>query len=160
MKTLYLVRHAKSSWEFDVIDHELHLNKRSLRDAPLVAEAVAAKMPKPDRLLSSDATQALATAKIFAQAYNIPEDEIILNHRLYDFAGQQLLQVIRSCDNAVDCLMVFGHNNAMTSVVNAYGDMEIDNVPTAGFTAIQFDINRWEDFSNGKTIAHLTPKTL
>jgi phosphohistidine phosphatase len=160
MKTLYLVRHAKSSWEFDVIDHERPLNQRGLRDAPLVAAAVASKMPKPDRLLSSDATRAHATARIFAQAYNIPEDEIILNHSLYDFAGQQLLQVIRSCDNSVDCLMVFGHNNAMTSVVNAYGDKEIDNVPTAGFTAIQFDINSWEDLSQGKTIAHLTPKTL
>ncbi|MFT6414753.1 MAG: phosphohistidine phosphatase, partial [Dokdonia sp.] len=101
-----------------------------------------------------------ATAAIFAQAYHISEDEIVLHHQLYDFAGQQLLEVIRSCDNTVDCLMVFGHNNAMTSVVNVYGDMEIDNVPTAGFTAIQFDIERWEDLTQGKTIAHLTPKTL
>ncbi|MFT5751748.1 MAG: phosphohistidine phosphatase [Dokdonia sp.] len=160
MKTLYLVRHAKSSWEFDVIDHERPLNERGMRDAPIVAVAVAEKMPKPDMLLSSDATRAKATAAIFAQAYHISEDEIVLHHQLYDFAGQQLLEVIRSCDNTVDCLMVFGHNNAMTSVVNVYGDMEIDNVPTAGFTAIQFDIERWEDLTQGKTIAHLTPKTL
>lgn len=160
MKIVYLVRHAKSSWEFDVIDHERPLNHRGLRDAPLVAAVVAAKMPKPDRLLSSDATRAKATAAIFAKAYNIPSDEIILNHRLYDFAGRQLLEVIRECDDAVDCLMVFGHNNAMTSVVNVYGDMEIDNVPTAGFTAIQFDTDHWKDIVQGKTIAHLTPKTL
>jgi phosphohistidine phosphatase len=160
MKTLYLVRHAKSSWEFDVIDHERPLNQRGLRDAPLVAAVVAAKMPKPDSILSSDAKRAKDTAAIFAKAYGIPVDAILLNHQLYDFAGQQLLEVIRHSDNTVDCLMVFGHNNAMTSVVNAFGDKAIDNVPTAGFTAIQFDIDCWEDIAQGKTIAHLTPKTL
>ncbi|MFT5861747.1 MAG: phosphohistidine phosphatase, partial [Flavobacteriales bacterium] len=75
MKTLYLVRHAKSSWEFDVIDHERPLNERGMRDAPIVAVAVAEKMPKPDMFLSSDATRAKATAAIFAQAYHISEDE-------------------------------------------------------------------------------------
>lgn len=160
MKTLYLVRHAKSSWEFDVIDHERPLNERGLNDAPLVAAHVAETMPKPDLMISSDAVRAKTTAAFFAKAYNIPSKEIVLIHELYDFAGQQLIEQIRNCDDNVECLMVFGHNNAMTNVVNVYGNKDIDNVPTAGFTAIQFDIDSWKNLKQGKTIATITPKAL
>lgn len=160
MKTLYLVRHAKSSWEFDVIDHERPLNERGLRDAPRVAQRVAQTMPKPDLLLSSDAVRAKTTAAIFAKALEIPSQDIVLNHKLYDFEGRDLMAVIRDCDDSVDTLMVFGHNHAMTSVVNTYGDRHTDNVPTAGFTAIAFDVSHWKDIAQGKIIAYLTPKTL
>ena len=68
--------------------------------------------------------------------------------------------VIRSCDDEVDVLMVFGHNNAMTNLVNHYGDMEIDNVSTAAFTAIEFDTDRWSMIKKGKTIHFIKPKDL
>ncbi|WP_299213956.1 histidine phosphatase family protein [uncultured Dokdonia sp.] len=160
MKTLYLVRHAKSSWKFDVIDHQRPLNERGLHDAPIVAAHVAASMPKPDLIMSSDAMRAKTTSFFFAKAYDISEKDIVLDHTLYDFDGRDLVEVIRSCDDAVDCLMVFGHNNAMTNVVNTYGDKHIDNVPTCGFTAITFDIDHWKDMSQGKTIFTSTPKEL
>lgn len=160
MKTVYLVRHAKSSWEFDVIDHERPLNERGLRDAPKVAERAAATMPKPDIVLSSDALRAKTTAAIFAKAFDIPSASIILDHQLYDFDGRDLIKVIRNCDDSHDRVMIFGHNHAMTAVVNTYGDRYTDNVPTAGFTAISFDVVHWKDISQGTTIAYLTPKTL
>ncbi|MFC4632566.1 SixA phosphatase family protein [Dokdonia ponticola] len=160
MKTLYLVRHAKSSWKFDVIDHARPLNDRGLRDAPLVAAHVADAMPKPDLIMSSDAMRAKTTAFFFAKAYNISEKDIVLDYKLYDFDGRDLVEVIRSCDDSIDCLMVFGHNNAMTNVVNTYGDKRIDNVPTCGFTAIEFSVNHWRDISQGKTIFTSIPKEL
>jgi len=160
MKTLYLVRHAKSSWEFDVIDHERPLNDRGLKEAPIVAAHIASKMEKPDLLLSSDALRAKTTALFFAKAYNIPESEIVLNHKLYDFAGQDLVKEILECDDTLNCIMVFGHNNAMTNFVNVYGDKQIDNVATAAFTAITFDIDKWSDLSLGKTVYTTSPKEL
>ncbi|MFT5890645.1 MAG: phosphohistidine phosphatase [Dokdonia sp.] len=160
MKTLYVVRHAKSSWKFDVIDHERPLNDRGLDNAPRVAAHVAGCMPKPDLVMSSDAMRAKTTAFFFAKAYSIPEKEIILDHTLYDFDGRDLVDVIRSCDDTVNCLMVFGHNNAMTNFVNTYGDKMTDNVPTCGFTAIKFDINHWKDMSQGETIFTSIPKEL
>ena len=160
MKTLYLVRHAKSSWKFDVIDHERPLNDRGLNDGPKVAAYVAAKMPKPDLIMSSDAMRSKTTSFFFAKAYQIPDNDIVLNHRLYDFDGRDLVEVIRNCDDTIDCLMVFGHNNAMTNFVNTYGDLYTDNVPTCGFTAIQFDIEHWKDLSIGKTIFTCIPKEL
>ncbi len=160
MKTLYLVRHAKSSWKFDVIDHARPLNDRGLRDAPIVAAHVADAMPKPDLMMSSDAMRAKTTAFFFAKAYNISEKDIVLDHILYDFDGRDLVEVIRSCDDRIDRLMVFGHNNAMTNVVNAYGDKPIDNVPTCGVTVIEFSVNQWQDISQGKTIFTSIPKEL
>lgn len=160
MKTLYLVRHAKSSWKFDVIDHERPLNDRGLHDAPRVAAHVATHLSKPDLIMSSDAMRAKTTAFFFAKAYQIPDEEIILDYTLYDFDGRDLVNVIRNCDDSVNCLMVFGHNNAMTNVVNIYGDKRVDNVPTAGFTAITFDIEHWKDLNQGKTIFSCIPKEL
>lgn len=160
MKTLYLVRHAKSSWEFDVTDDRRPLNERGLGDAPLMAEHIANKMPKPDHFISSDATRAMTTAVFFLKAYGVNDRELQLDHKLYDFAGTDLVDVIRSTTNNVNILMVFGHNNAMTNFVNTYGDKRIDNVATAAFTAIKFDIDTWEELTEGETIYTKTPKEL
>lgn len=160
MKTLYLVRHAKSSWKFDVIDHQRPLNERGLNDAPKMAQHIARQMPKPDLIISSDALRARTTAVFFAKAYHIEDKEIMLNHQLYDFAGSDLVEVIRTTNNEVETLMVFGHNNAMTNFVNTYGDQDIDNVATAAFTAINFEIDSWQDLTTGTTICHKSPKEL
>jgi len=160
MKTLYLVRHAKSSWEFDVDDHKRPLNERGLRDAPRVAKFAASSLDKPDLLMSSDALRAKTTALFFAKAFNISEKELVLDHKLYDFNGDKLLQVIRTCPDTVDCLMLFGHNNAMTTVVNVFGSNYMDNVPTCGCIAIRFDTKHWKDIAEGTTIFTYTPKEL
>jgi len=160
MKTLYVVRHAKSSWKFDVIDHERPLNDRGLDDAPKVAAHVASTMSKPDLMMSSDAMRAKTTSFFFAKAYQIPEEEIILDYKLYDFEGRDLVEVIRNCEDEIDCLMIFGHNNAMTNFVNTYGSVFMDNIPTCGFTAIVFNINHWKDLNQGETIFTCIPKEL
>lgn len=160
MKTLYLVRHAKSSWEFDVIDHERPLNDRGFNDAPVIAAHIAAKMRKPDLFLSSDALRAKTTALFFAKVYKVPEEEIKLDHKLYDFAGRDVVEVIKALDDQLDCVMIFGHNNAMTNFVNTYGDKLIDNVATASFTVIEFTIDKWSDLNMGKTSYTIAPKEL
>ena len=160
MKTLYLVRHAKSSWEFDLDDHNRPLNERGLRDAPRVAQKVVENLPKPDLVMSSDAMRAKTTALFFIEAFGIPENELVLEHKLYDFSGNDLLQVIRTCPDTVNCLLLFGHNNAMTTIVNVFGSEQIDNVPTCGFTAIEFDIENWKDLEQGNTIFTCIPKEL
>jgi len=110
--------------------------------------------------MSSDAMRAKTTAHYFIKAYEIPENELVLEHKLYDFSGNDLLQVIRTCPDTVNCLMLFGHNNAMTTIVNVFGNQLVDNVPTAGFTAIQFDIDSWKNIAEGETIFTCIPKEL
>ncbi len=160
MKTLYLVRHAKSSWEHDAIDHERPLKDRGFKDANLVSNHLKENLTRPDLVMSSDAMRAKTTAYIFAKNLGIDEDDIVLNHKLYDFSGRDLIDVIANCDDSVGILMVFGHNHAMTAFVNTYGDVYTGNVATSGFTHIEFDIASWKDLKLGKTVQSLYPKQL
>ena len=160
MKNLYLVRHAKSSWAHDVTDHERPLKKRGFNDAHLVSNHLKNRIKKPDMVISSDAMRAKTTANIFASNLGIREDEIQLNHELYDFSGFKLTDVIKNCNNSIETLMVFGHNYAMTSFVNKFGNKFIDNVPTSGFTHIRFEIEDWQDLTTGITILTVFPKEL
>jgi len=160
MKTLYLVRHAKSSWEYDVIDHERPLNDRGFKDARLVSSHLKESLKLPDQVLSSDAMRAKTTAMIFMKNLGMDEDELVLNHELYDFSGSGLTNVISNCDDDIDILMVFGHNHAMTAFVNTYGDVYTGNVATSGFTHIDFDIESWRNLKPGKTKQSLYPKEL
>ena len=160
MKKLILVRHAKSSWEFDVIDHERPLKKRGINDAHLVSKSLKDKNLTFDSILSSDAERTKATADIFIKNLNIDKSLIKFNHDLYDFAGKNLVDVIKNCDAHINNLMIFGHNHALTAFVNTYGDMYIDNIPTSGVVIIKFEINNWQDLNKGNTVDKIFPRDL
>ena len=119
MRKLTLIRHAKSSWEHDVVDHERPLNKRGFKDAALVSKNLSKKYDlKFDKILSSDAVRARTTANIFMDHLGIDEEHINLSYKLYDFAGRDLIEVIKECDNNINSLLIFGHNHAITAFVN------------------------------------------
>lgn len=160
MKKLILVRHAKSSWEYNVIDHERPLNERGILDANMVSKALKTNHLDIDLILCSNSTRTTSTAKIFISNLNLNNTPIVFEYDLYDFAGSNLIQVIKNCKNDVNNLMVFGHNHAITAFVNTYGDKFIDNVPTCGVTIIEFDITNWQDLNKGKTINTLFPRDL
>ncbi|WP_299242330.1 histidine phosphatase family protein [uncultured Aquimarina sp.] len=160
MKTLYIIRHAKSSWEFDLEDHERPLNKRGLRDADLVGKRLKTLVNTIDKALSSDAERAKTTAKIILDNFDIDKNVFSLESKLYDFSGHQVIEVIKSCDKNVNTLMIFGHNHAFTSIANLYGSKVIDNLPTAGVVGIQFNVDNWNDIEVGKTVLTLFPKEL
>jgi len=160
MKTLYLIRHAKSSWKENVQDHQRPLNSRGLSDMVMVSEHIAAHFPRPDRMISSDANRALTTAKQFQKAYQLPESKFFTEVQLYDFSGGPLLNVIKSCDDSVNKLMLFAHNYALTVIANQLGDTYIENIPTCGFVQIDFEEDHWKNCDKGKTIATIFPKDL
>ena len=160
MKNLYLVRHAKSSWEYDLSDHERPLNNRGYKDANLVSNHLKGNLKLPDLVISSDAVRAKTTARIFIDNLGIQDSIFSLNHDLYDFSGLQLTEVIKDCHDSIDTLMVFGHNHAMTYFVNTFGNKPIGNVPTSGFTHIELDIDSWSDLKKGSTEQTVFPKEL
>lgn len=160
MKTLYLVRHAKSSWKHDVDDHKRPLKKRGKSDAKLVSNKVQTVIEPPQKLISSDATRALSTAKCFKKALKIDDKNFETNHDLYDFSGQDVMRIIKSLDDELDSVMIFGHNHAFTSLVNMLGSQYIENVPTSGFVMLQFDEEQWSAITTGKTIKTIFPRDL
>lgn len=158
MKTLYLVRHAKSAWEFNLEDHERPLNERGLHDAPLVARNIKDEIRIPDKIMSSDAVRAKTTAMLYLKEFEIDQSVLILDPKLYDFNGREVEKIVRGTSDDVNCLMIFGHNNAMTSLVNRWGDLEIENVSTAALTELVFKQKNWAEIKNGITKQYITPK--
>ena len=159
MKKLILIRHAKSSWEYNVKDHERPLNTRGLKDASAVSGELKGLF-YPDLVLISSAIRTQETATIFISNLKISEKIIQSNHDLYDFSGSDLLKVIKTCNNSIKELMIFGHNHAITAFVNSYGDLTIDNVPTCGVVVLEFEIDNWSDLKPGKTLKTLFPRDL
>lgn len=160
MKTLYLVRHAKSSWKHDVDDHERPLKQRGENDATLVAEKAKKKITPPQMIISSDAVRALSTAKYFKNALGIEDADFKSNSELYDFSGQNVMRCIKSLDDELDSVMIVGHNHAFTSIVNMIGNKYIENIPSSGFVMIEFDENKWGDISTGRTKKTIFPRDL
>ncbi len=146
MKTLYLVRHGKSSWkDASLPDHDRPLNKRGEQDASRMGKRLRHRRPKPEVILSSPAVRAKRTAKILATAIGSPKSGIIVDDLIYAAEPEGLVSVIRGLDNAVDCVMLVGHNPALTQLVNSLAHCDIANVPTCGLAVLEFRINSWHD---------------
>jgi phosphohistidine phosphatase len=160
MKTLYLVRHAKSSWKHDVDDHKRPLKERGERDGQLVSNKVSKEIDPPQKIISSDATRALSTAQFFKDALHIPDANFETSHDLYDFSGQNVMRIIKSLNDDLNSVMIVGHNHAFTSVANMLGNRYIDNVPTCGFVMLQFDEKKWSNITTGKTVKTIFPREL
>ncbi|GGH43000.1 phosphohistidine phosphatase [Mangrovimonas yunxiaonensis] len=162
MKNLILVRHAKSSWEYDVRDFDRPLKSRGKNDAITVAERFKTSGLLPDLIMTSGANRAKTTAELFNKTLKIPNDRFVVTNELYDFSGGAVMHAITSCDNAVTTLMVFGHNHALTYLANSLGDRGIDNVPTSGLVSIAFNVDNWQDINTntGKTMLTLFPKDI
>jgi len=160
MKNLILIRHAKSSWEAPLHDKDRPLTSQGMQSAHLVSSNISSDLPKTYTIWSSTAERAMETALIFAQNINYPLESIVYNDELYTFDERKLEKIIKLYSNGYDNIIIFGHNEAITNFVNKFGDIYIDNVPTAGYVHIEFGTDSWESISNGKTKKVLFPRDL
>lgn len=160
MKTLYITRHAKSSWEENVEDRKRPLNERGKLDLVLVSNYIAANFKKPDLIKTSDANRALTTALQFQKAFGLEDANFKVEPAMYDFSGNQVMKAIESTPSDVTILMVVGHNYGLTHLVNKLGNKYIDNLPTCGFVQIEFDTDSWQGIFQGNTKTMVFPKHL
>lgn len=160
MKTLVLVRHAKSSWEYDVGDRERPLKKRGKNDAKIVSMEFLKANFQPDMVFSSPANRALSTCRIFLENLDISNDKLEVTNELYDFGGSSVLNFLKNIDDNYQNVMIFGHNHAFTSVSNLLGSKYFDNLPTSGLVMIDMDIDSWADLQKGETRLALIPSEL
>ncbi|TVR69317.1 MAG: histidine phosphatase family protein [Marinilabiliales bacterium] len=155
-KTLYIGRHAKSSWDFPGrADIDRPLAERGLNNAYEMAGRMKERGDKPARIISSPANRALHTAVIFARELKIPLDYLSVNEDLYMAGEDAILQVVARVDDAIDSLMVFGHNPDFTYLANQFVHSQIYNIPTSGVVRLDFDVKSWEDIHRGKLTGHL-----
>jgi phosphohistidine phosphatase len=161
MKTLILIRHAKSSWKHNLPDHKRPLKSRGKNDAKLLAKHLkSAGFIQPDKIVISDAVRAKQTSEIFIKYLNWESIDTYLNHDLYDFSGEMAFNVIASTPNTIDTLVIFGHNPTFTLLASQMGSKFIDNIPTSGLVQIQFEQDDWSKVKKGLTVKTLYPKSL
>ncbi|AHM62152.1 phosphohistidine phosphatase, sixa [Flammeovirgaceae bacterium 311] len=147
MKTLYLLRHAKSSWDDESLpDNERPLNKRGKNDAPKMGKWLQANLKPPQLILCSDSARTRATIEPVMEAWQLPAEVLRFESSLYHASTETLWDLVQSCDNKIDRLMLVGHNPGLTEFANSLcKEFETENIPTSGFAAFSFDIKSWEE---------------
>lgn len=162
MKTIVLVRHAKSSWKDpDLNDFDRPLNKRGKRDAPFMGKKLKDMQIMPDVILSSAAKRAKQTARTVAEEIGYPKKKIVFDDKMYHSGEKYLLELVRSQDNRHETLMLFGHNPDFNYLAKMLlRENPISNIPTAGVCCIRFDVETWKMVKegNGKIVFIDYPK--
>jgi len=143
MKKLYLIRHAKSSWEdITLDDFERPLNKRGEKDAPMMGKLLNKKNITADIIISSPSKRTKQTVKLITQQLQSTL-KIIYNDNLYETTVDVLEKVIKNIDNRYESVYLFGHNPSLNSFVEKYINMD-ENIPTCGVVGIEFDCDIWK----------------
>ena len=159
MKTLYIVRHAKSSWEYKGIkDIDRPLKKRGINDAYLISNVLQKKISCPDVFISSCANRALHTAMIFSYSFNYPLANLKLSKSLFNFSDGYLIKTVKALDDGFDSAIIFSHDHGISDFVNKFGDKFLDHVPTCGVIGIKFNTSHWKDIKPGETFLTEFPK--
>lgn len=149
MKTLFLVRHAKSSWDDTSLpDRDRPLADRGRRDVAKMGKRLAKRNVKLDLIMSSPATRALATAEVIAKMLDFRRKEIVVNDRLYAYEMDDLLDVIQELDDKLKRVMLVGHNPELTELAHQLTS-EVTQMPTCAIAEFKFDAKSWS--SIGKT---------
>lgn len=164
MKTLYIIRHAKSSWaDPDQADFDRPLNERGKRDAPRMGKRLKEKGVHPGLIIASPAKRAWSTAKRIAAALKYSRENIKTDSALYLADDEKLLSVVQKLKDKHNTVILVSHNPGLTDFVNSLrsDEMDIDNVPTCGVVAFSLNIDSWKDvnWGTGKVIFFDYPKS-
>ncbi|HXH99966.1 MAG TPA: histidine phosphatase family protein [Sphingobacteriaceae bacterium] len=148
MKTLLIVRHAKSDWDDPKLsDFQRPLNSRGHKNAPEMAHRLLRKKIVPQQIVSSPANRAITTAAYFSEAFGIEKSAIIQIPAIYEASSRTLLEIINNLDNQHDFIALFGHNPGITNLVTTLCQADIYNIPTCGMAFIEFPFDDWEMIS-------------
>ena len=163
MKTLYIVRHAKSSWDTPgLADHQRTLLEKGRKRTQYICNYLINAGVKPDLILSSHAIRAAETAKIIAEAINYPIDDILVTDKIYHSDTDDLFDLLFALDNDVESVMLVGHNPTLTYMANHFLDEKLENLPTSGVVCVEFETDKWEELFSAsyKTKFVITPRLL
>jgi phosphohistidine phosphatase len=147
LKSLLLVRHAKSDWaDASLKDFDRPLNDRGKRDAPVMAHRMLDKKIKIDAFIASPAKRAKKTAELFASEYRKDKKEVIFFEELYLADPESFFKVIEQTDDDFSSIAVFSHNEGITQFANQLSDVRVDDMPTCSIFAVKMKLKKWKDF--------------
>lgn len=151
MKTLFIIRHAKSDQSFFGNDFERPLNERGRSDAPVMAKRLLDKGFTPDAFISSPAIRAKQTAESFAEIFKKTSDDINFISALYQAPQGGFYEVVAGLPDDLSSVAVFSHNPGITFFANSLSaGITIDNMPTCAIFAVSADVIHWAGFNKAK----------
>ncbi len=151
MKTLIIVRHAKSDWTNPLQkDFDRTLNERGLMNAPMMGKRLASRKINVDLIVSSTAIRAAQTAELIANAIYYDTKKIKWLNKLYHASPATIESVIFELDDNISTAMIVCHNPGITNFVNSICGVVTDNMPTCGIAAFNIDTNYWHQFPTSK----------
>lgn len=151
MKTLYFIRHAKSTWDFPQLsDDERPLTEKGIKRTKKLGVFLNNKEILPDILISSHANRAFHTAQIIAKKIGFPEKNIKIDRSMYSSGIDNVFSIIFGITDNYNSAMLFGHNPTFTNLANYFLEEKIDNLPTSGFVCLQFETDNWNEIVNTK----------
>jgi phosphohistidine phosphatase len=159
MKKLYIVRHAKSSWEIGQDDFERGLKKKGKLNAPFMAGKLLSRGVNVEQIISSSAKRTIKTTALLNQVLGVPKAMVSYNKDLYLAAPKEIIKQIQQTNDSINELMIVAHNPGVTQVVNFLAKEHFENIPTSGMACILFDIESWSELkNNGKLGFFIYPK--
>lgn len=148
MKTLFLIRHAKSDWgDPGLKDFDRPLNERGNKNAPFMGKLLKKEKIFPDLIISSPAKRAITTARKIADEIDYPKNKIVEEPKIYEANVKTLLQIINSLDDENETVFLFGYNPGFTDLLGYLTEANISNIPTCGIAQIEFDSESWKEVS-------------
>ena len=151
MKTLLLIRHAKSSWDAPGLsDADRPLNDRGKKDAPEMAKRLKKRGLSIDQFISSTAKRARKTAKYFAEEFDVKKENIKEVEDLYMANANGFVKTIEDTKNKHDVIALFSHNPGITEFANSLTTTRIDDMPTCSVFAVQSSVDDWKEFMNAE----------
>lgn len=159
MKTLFIMRHAKSSWDdSSQSDFERPLNGRGLKTAPFMGEVMLKNNFTPETIVSSPAMRAKQTVELVKKSATF-DAEIRFDERIYEASPQRLLEVISDFENDFDSAMIVGHNPGFESLIRVLTG-KIEPMPTAALAIVDLKIDLWREigFETGSLRKIIRPK--
>ena len=146
MKTLLITRHAKSSWNNDTLsDFQRPLNKRGIKDAPIMADRLQARGPIPEVVLSSTAVRAMETAELLMSSLYLSESTLLTTDAIYEAPLSALEQALTTLPQHISVAMMIGHNPGVSALGNYLCSQSNLQMPTCAMACFDLDIDRWEN---------------
>lgn len=151
MKTLILIRHAKSSWDHPGLsDFDRPLNERGKKDAPEMAMRLKEKGIELDHLVSSPAKRARKTAKYFAQEFGLAKEDIQLVEELYGATHSAFSSAVSDVSDKYNTVALFSHNPGITEFASSLTNVRVDDMPTCAMFGVQSEVDSWKDFTKAE----------
>ncbi len=151
MKTLFIVRHGKSSWDFpDLPDKKRPLLNKGINRTRKIGKHLADNNIKVDLIISSPAVRAFETARIIANEIHYPIEKIEIIDSIYGSDEENILEIIENLSNEINSVMIFGHNPTFTYFSNYFLEDKLDWLPTSGTVSVSFQTDDWSKIESVK----------